>query len=44
VSQGGEREGSPGVRGGACGGAQRQVDLATESYINAVGYHLVPIH
>jgi hypothetical protein len=44
VSQGGEREGSPGVRGGVCGRAQCQVDLAMESLTNAVGYHLVPMY
>jgi hypothetical protein len=30
LSQGVEREGSPGVGGGACGGVQHLADLATE--------------
>ncbi len=44
VPQGGEHEGSPGARGGDCSGVQRQVDLATESLTDAMGYHLVPMY
>jgi hypothetical protein len=44
VPQGGEHEGSPGVRGGVCCRAQHQVDLATGCLTNAVGFHLVPMY
>jgi len=44
VPQEGKHEGSPGVGGSVCSRAQRQVDLATESLTDTVGYYLVPMY
>jgi hypothetical protein len=42
--KGGKHMGSLGVGGGDCSEAQHQMDSATESLTNTVGYRLVPMY